>query len=293
MHRDAITAAVAARLVAEQFPAWADLPLVPVDESGWDNRTFRLGDALIVRLPTAEWYVAAVAKEHTWLPRLAPHLPLPIPAPVALGSPGPGYPWPWSVRRWIEGRPATDDRVPDPVTFAGDLARFLVALWGVDATGGPVAGAHSFHRGGALAVYDEETRVALNRVGPRIDRPAATGTWAEALASTWTGPPVWFHGDVATGNLLVDPGGRLSAVIDFGTCGVGDPACDLVIAWTFFDGAGRARFVEDVGQDAGTWARARGWALWTALITMAAPDAAPRDVAAARRTLVRLLGDVP
>jgi aminoglycoside phosphotransferase (APT) family kinase protein len=289
MDRDAITAAVVARLVAEQFPAWADLPVVPVAESGWDNRTFRLGDALTVRLPTAEWYVAAVAKEHTWLPRLAPHLPLAIPEPVALGSPGAGYPWPWSLRRWIDGRPAGVDRIADPVGFARDLARFLVALWGVDPTGGPAAGAHSFHRGGALAVYDDETSAALETLGTRIDRAAATRMWDDALAAERTGAPVWFHGDVAEGNLLVDDVGRLSAVIDFGTSGVGDPACDLVIAWTLFDGSSRAAFVEDVGQDAATWARARGWALWKALITLAAPDAAPRHVDGARRTLGRLL----
>lgn len=288
MHRDEITASVAARLVAEQFPEWAGLPVVPVAESGWDNRTFRLGDVLTVRLPTAEYYVAAVAKEHTWLPVLAPHLPLPVPVPVALGSPGAGYPWPWSVRRWIEGRAASAERITDPVAFARDLARFLVALWGVDATGGPAAGAHSFHRGGALAVYDEETRRALEVLGARVD-PAVERMWDEAVAATWTRPPVWFHGDVAEGNLLVDDAGRLSAVIDFGTSGVGDPACDLVIAWTLFEGASRAAFVEGVGQDAGTWARARGWALWKALITWAAPDAAPRHVDGARRTLARLL----
>jgi aminoglycoside phosphotransferase (APT) family kinase protein len=291
MDRDAITAALAARLVAEQFPAWGHLPVAPVAESGWDNRTFRLGDALGVRLPTAEWYVAAVAKEHTWLPRLAPHLPLPIPVPVALGTPGCGYPWPWSVRRWIEGRPAADDRIADPVAFADDLARFLTALWGVDSAGGPAAGAHSFHRGGALAVYDAETRAALDALGPRVDRTAATRMWEAALASPFTGPPVWFHGDIAVGNLLVDAVGRLSAVIDFGTSGVGDPACDLVIAWTLFGGAARETFVEAVGQDPGTWARARGWALWKALITLAAPDAEPRHVDGARRTLARLLGE--
>jgi aminoglycoside phosphotransferase (APT) family kinase protein len=274
--------------VAEQFPRWAGLPVVPVPESGWDNRTFRLGDGLTARLPTAECYVAAVAKEHTWLPRLAPRLPLPIPVPVALGSPGAGYPWPWSVRRWLDGRPAVVDRITDPVAFARDLARFLVALWGVDAAGGPAAGAHSFHRGGALAVYDEETRAALATLGPQVD-PAAAQMWDDAVAATWTGAPVWFHGDVAEGNLLVDEAGRLAAVIDFGTSGVGDPACDLVIAWTLFDGPSRAAFVEDVGQDATMWARARGWALWKALITVAASDAAPRHVAGARRTLARLL----
>ena len=217
VHRDAITAALVARLVAEQFPAWAELPVVPVAESGWDNRTFRLGDALTARLPTAEWYVAAVEKEHTWLPRLAPHLPLPIPEPVALGSPGAGIRGRGRCGGGSTAAPPRDDRIADPVAFARDLARFLVALWGVDAAGGPAAGAHSFHRGGALAVYDEETRAALAALGPRVDRAAATRMWDDALAAGWTGAPVWFHGDVADGQPAGRRGGRLSAVIDFGT----------------------------------------------------------------------------
>ncbi len=290
--RDAITAELAAALVARQFPAWAGLPVVPVAESGWDNRTFRLGDAMTVRLPTAEHYVAAVGKEHTWLPRLAPHLPLPIPAPLALGAPGPGFPWPWSVRRWIDGRPASAGRIADLVAFADDVADFLRALWGADVPGGPPAGAHSFYRGGDLAVYDRETRAALSTLGERIDRAAASTAWAEALAATWTPAPVWFHGDVAVGNLLVDDAGRLSAVLDFGTCGVGDPACDLVIAWTLFDGPSRERFRRGTALDDAAWARARGWALWKALITLAAPDGTPADRAGASQTFGRVLDDV-
>ena len=288
MHRDAITAEVVARLVAEQFPAWAELPVVPVAESGWDNRTFRLGDALTVRLPTAEWYVAAVAKEHTWLPRLAPHLPLPIPVPVALGSPGAGYPWPWSVRRWLDGRPAAVDRIADPVAFARDLAPVPRRAVGRRRRGRPC-------RGGAL-VPPRRCARGVRRGDPRrarrarpAGRPGRGADVGRRAGGPWTGAPVWFHGDVAEGNLLVDAAGRLAAVIDFGTSGVGDPACDLVIAWTLFDGPSRAAFVEGVGQDAATWARARGWALWKALITVAAPDAAPRHVAGARRTLGRLL----
>jgi aminoglycoside phosphotransferase (APT) family kinase protein len=289
--RDSITAELAARLVAQQFPEWAGLSVLPVAESGWDNRTFRLGDTMTVRLPTAEYYVAAVEKEHTWLPRLAPHLPLPIPMPLALGSAGHGYPWPWSVRRWIDGRPATEERVADMAVFADDLARFLVALWNADVPGGPAAGAHSFHRGGDLAVYDRETRAALATLGRRVDRSAAAMVWEAALAATATQPPVWFHGDVAAGNLLVDDPGRLSAVIDFGTSGVGDPACDLVIAWTLFEGPSREIFRRRTALDGGAWARATGWALWKALITLAAPDAAPADRAGSARTLERVLAD--
>jgi aminoglycoside phosphotransferase (APT) family kinase protein len=275
MHRDAIDTALAAQLVAAQFPEWAGLPVVPVDQPGWDNRTFRLGDAMSVRLPSAAAYVPSVEKEHTWLPRLAPQLPLPIPVPLALGAPEGGYPWPWSVPRWIDGRPSSRDRIRDLVAFARDLAAFLVALQSADPSGGPAAGAHCFHRGGSLRVYDAETYEAIAALGSRIDGAAATDLWRAALAATWTGPPVWFHGDIASGNLLVDDRGELGAVIDFGTCGVGDPACDLVIAWTLFEGESRAEFRRLMPADDVMWARARGWALWKALITIDNPYAGP------------------
>jgi aminoglycoside phosphotransferase (APT) family kinase protein len=261
-----VTPAVARRLVAAQFPHWADLPVRPVATPGWDNLTFRLGDGLKLRLPSAARYVAQVEKERTWLPRLAPHLPVEIPAPVAVGAPGAGYPWPWSVQRWIEGAPP----VPGPAGEA-DLARqvagFLRALQAAPAAG-PPAGAHSFHRGGDLAVYDAETRASIAALGPRIDGAGAIATWEAALAARRQGPPVWVHGDVAVGNLLLRDG-RLAAVIDWGTSAVGDPACDLVLAWTFFGETGRAAFREAVAAEAATWARARGWALWKALLVLA------------------------
>jgi aminoglycoside phosphotransferase (APT) family kinase protein len=288
MDREQIDAALAARLVAAQFPQWADLPVRPVEPGGWDNRTFRLGRTMTVRLPTAAGYVPAVAKEHTWLPRLAPRLPLPIPEPLALGAPDGRYPWPWSVRRWLPGRPAAPGRIGDPVVFARDLAAFLRALRAVDPTGGPAAGAHSFHRGGDLRVYDGETRAALAALDGRVDRDRALAVWEAALSARWTGPPVWFHGDIAQGNLLVDDAGRLAAVIDFGTSGVGDPACDLVVSWTLLDGPAREAYRAALPDDAATWARARGWALWKALITLApAGPASPRAA-----TEARIIGDV-
>ncbi|HEV7657082.1 MAG TPA: aminoglycoside phosphotransferase family protein [Mycobacteriales bacterium] len=250
-------------LVAAQFPQWADLEVRPVGMSGWDNRTFRLGPSMTVRLPSAAGYVPAVEKEQRWLPYLAPRLPLPIPVPLGLGRPGSGYPFPWSVYGWLDGDPTTPDRIDDPVGFARALAGFLVTLRGIDANGGPIAGEHSFWRGGPLASYDEETRRAIVTLGVG---DTATAMWAEALGSAWTRPPVWFHGDIAPGNLLLRDG-RLAAVIDFGTSGVGDPACDLVIAWTLLSGPARDAYREAVGLDEDTWARARGWALWKALIT--------------------------
>jgi aminoglycoside phosphotransferase (APT) family kinase protein len=268
--RAGIDAALVRRLIAKQFPQWADLPVTPVKIDGWDNRTYRLGTDLTARLPTAAAYVPAVEKEHQWLPVLAPYLPVEIPTAVAKGAPGEGYPYPWAIRRWIDGRTASPQTVTDLPGFAHAIADFILALQGVDATHGPLAGEHSFYRGAPLKHYHDETVEALGVLKDRIDADLAGEVWDAALASSWERPPVWFHGDIASGNLLVQDG-RLSAVIDFGTSGVGDPACDLVIAYTFFSGASREAFRSAVAQDAGMWARARGWALWKALITSDLP----------------------
>ncbi|MEU4197240.1 aminoglycoside phosphotransferase family protein [Kribbella sp. NPDC026611] len=264
--RAGIDAELVRRLVAQQFPQWADLPVTPVKVDGWDNRTYRLGSGLTARLPTAESYVAAIDKEHTWLPVLAPHLPVEIPTAVAKGAPGFGYPHPWAIRRWISGETASYDTVGDLDDFARSIAAFILALQSVDTAGGPLAGAHSFYRGASLQHYHDETVEALTMLKGRTDTDLAAEVWAAALASPYDGPPVWFHGDIAHGNLLVQDG-KLSAVIDFGTSGVGDPACDLVIAYTFFTGSSRTTFRSAVTQDAAMWSRARAWTLWKALIT--------------------------
>lgn len=278
------------RLIAAQFPEWADLPVRPVKPNGWDNRTFRLGDRMSVRLPSAAAYVAQVEKEHRWLPLLRPHLPLPVPAPVAKGTPGLGYPWPWSVYRWLYGRPASADRITDPIEFARSLADFLASLYSIDATGGPAPGQHNFHRGGPLAVYDSETRTALSALQGRVDVAAAENVWSAALSSQWSRPAVWVHGDIASDNLLVDKG-KLCAVIDFGCLAVGDPACDLVIAWTEFANKGRETFRAALPFDDNTWARARGWALWKALITAASQDSDQRAVQKSLRVSAEVLAD--
>lgn len=256
------------RLVARQFPQWAHHVIAPIEPGGSDNRTFRLGERMSVRLPSALGYAQQVEKEQRWLPRLAPRLPLPIPTPIARGGPAEGYPWPWSVYRWLEGRPATTERVADLCDHARSLAFFLRALSRVDATAGPLPGAHNFQRGGPPGFYDQDVRRAIAVLGDTIDVDAVTAVWDAALATRWNSPPVWFHGDVSAGNLLVE-NGRLSAVIDFGTSGIGDPACDLAITWTQFFGESRHTFRTEMGWDAGTWARGRGWALWKALIVAA------------------------
>ncbi|HEY3289615.1 MAG TPA: aminoglycoside phosphotransferase family protein [Anaerolineae bacterium] len=286
-----ITTALVRQLVASQFPQWADLPIAPVPFDGWDNRTFRLGEDLSVRLPSAEAYAQQVEKEHRWLPRLAPHLPLPIPVPVAMGAPAYGYPWHWSIYRWLEGDIAATGRIADLIELAATLAQFLAALQRIDPADGPPPGAHNFYRGGPLAVYDAETRRALTDLHGRIDTSAATAVWEAAIQAAWHGPPVWVHGDVAATNLLVKEG-RLCAVIDFGCSAVGDPACDLTIAWTFLSGESRAAFYAALPADSATWARGRGWALWKGLITLAGHiNTNPLEAVKARRVIDAVLAD--
>jgi aminoglycoside phosphotransferase (APT) family kinase protein len=267
MSKDAITADLVRCLVGEQFPQWADLEIRPVDLDGWDNTTFRLGDDMSVRLPSADLYVAQIDKEHRWLPMLAPRLPYPIPVPLARGEPGCGFPRPWSIYGWIDGQPAALAPVHDLERLAEDLAGFLIALQHVTAEDGPRAGPHSFGRGGPVSVYDEETRAALDVLGDRIDVPGAREVWEAALGSSWGGPGVWVHGDMAPSNFLVR-NDRLCGVIDFGCSAVGDPACDLTPAWTVFEGESRRRFMRAVPADDDTWVRARGWALWKAVISV-------------------------
>jgi aminoglycoside phosphotransferase (APT) family kinase protein len=286
--RRPIDASLVSDLLAAQFPQWAALPVTLVEPGGWDNRTFRIGERLRARLPSRGRYAAQVEREARWLPALAASLPLPISAPLALGAPGEGYPFPWTLGDWIDGDTALVADIADQVAFARDLAAFLSALRRSDATGGPRPGAHNFHRGGDLAVYAPQVEAALAALGQAVDARAARAVWDAGLAASFCGPPVWLHGDVAPGNLLVRDG-RLAAVIDFGQTAVGDPACDLVIAWTVFDGAARDAFREAVDLDAATWARARAWALWKALIVWAGlPDVNPQG-AGAQPVIVKAL----
>jgi aminoglycoside phosphotransferase (APT) family kinase protein len=285
-----IDAALASRLVAEQFPQWAGLPIRPVALGGWDNRTFHLGEHMTVRLPSAARYAAQVEKEQRWLPRLARPLPLPIPALLGAGRPGQGYPWPWSVYGWLDGETAVVARIDDRVRFAVDLAAFLAALHRVDAAEGPAPGPHCFWRGGPLQTYDAETRAAITALDERIDAAAVTAVWEAALATQWAAPHVWVHGDMAAGNLLVRDG-ALSAVIDFGCSCVGDPACDLAIAWTFLDGEAREALRAGLPLDPRTWARGRGWTLWKALIVHAGHASNLRDAETSGRIIDDLVAE--
>ncbi|EFL24010.1 putative aminoglycoside phosphotransferase [Streptomyces himastatinicus ATCC 53653] len=257
--RPAIEAALARRLVDTQFPQWAELPLKRLDPAGSDHVIYRLGEELSVRLPRHAGAIGQAEKESGWLPRLAPHLPLSIPQPVAVGEPDFGYPWPWAVSHWLDGEVATAEALGDSSRTAVQLAEFLIALQQIPTENfeDPTAG--------SLTDRDQATRAAMAEVDGLFDVPAMTELWDTALSAPgWDRPPVWFHGDFHTGNLLtVD--GRLSAVIDFGGLGIGDPACDLMIAFTLMSAESRAAFRAALGVDGATWARGRGWALATGL----------------------------
>jgi aminoglycoside phosphotransferase (APT) family kinase protein len=291
-----IDADLVARLIRTQFPRWTELPIAPVDKPGGDNMTFRLGTTMLVRLPRFPRWVGQVGREQRWLPQLAPQLPLPVPVPLAQGVPGAGYPFPWSVYQWLDGVPATRDRLLDQERAARALAEFLAALQGIEPTGGPPPEWSNGFRGVALA-DQRDSPVVRSRIEARIaalrgltDTEVLTAIFESALAAPARAePPVWVHGDLAPGNLLtVD--GRLSAVIDFGTLAVGDPACDLIGAWTLLTPRGRRICRELLGVDDATWARGRGWAL-SALLPAPADLLDADHAGQGRRGLAELVTD--
>jgi aminoglycoside phosphotransferase (APT) family kinase protein len=285
MHPDELETDVSLvrRLLAAQFPRWAELPITLVHSGGTVYALYRLGDNLVARLPLRRTWIAEIEKEHHWLRRFASQLPLAIPVPLALGVPGEGFPLPWSVYRWLPGEDATVGRIADLSQAARALAHFLMALRRIDPAGGPPAGEHNYLRGMPLAVRDAPTRAAITELGAMcargdgglehgfgvgLDLEAASAAWDEDLrAPTWDGPPVWIHGDLVPLNMLVHEG-RLSAVIDWGGLAVGDPACDVMVAWRLLSAESREVFRAALDVDDATWARGRGWALSTALIAL-------------------------
>ncbi|MFI6157575.1 aminoglycoside phosphotransferase family protein [Kitasatospora sp. NPDC051170] len=284
----ALDAALVRRLLSAQFPQWSGLPVTPVtpappapragasgasrasDVSGvpapvsGDNAMFRLGPELAVRLPRVEWAAGDVRREQQWLHRLAPRLPVPIPVPLAVGKPAAGYPWEWSVLRWLSGSTPTAGAVAAPAGLARDLAAFVTALRSANPSGGPAG-----HRSVPLASRDGATRAAIAQLGGAIDGAAATALWDKALRlPEYAGPPVWMHGDLTPGNLLVNRAGRLAAAVDFALMGVGDPTSDLMVAWNLLPASVRPAFRSALAVDDATWARGRAWAFSIAAVTV-------------------------
>ena len=257
MHDDEVDtdADLVRRLLASQHPQWAELPIERVASAGTDNAMYRLGDDLAVRLPRIHWAVDNVAKEQKWLPVLAPHLPLAVPLPVATGEPEAEFPYPWGVVQWLPGELATVDRLDDPVQAALDLAAFVRALQAVDPTGGP-----THPRGLPVRLQAEEVQIGLEGLRGEVDGAAVADAWKRVMtAADYDGPPVWFHGDLGYLNLLAQHG-RLTAVIDWGTCAVGDPSIETRVAWTLPPDARRA-FRAALDIDDATWTRGKGWIL--------------------------------
>jgi len=270
MHADEldVDAPLVRRLLSAEFPHWANLPITPVSSSGTDHALFRLGGNMVVRLPRIHWATEQAELEGRWLPRLAPHLPLAVPEQLAMGKPDQGYPWRWAVYRWLEGESAIHAPLAGSAQAAADLARFLLALRSIDPTGGPTPDPASTARGLPLVSRDAYTRDAIVRSRGLIDTDAVTAAWEAARrAPAHAGPPVWIHGDLEPGNVLVRDG-RLSAVIDFCCLCLGDPACDLIPAWSIFSGNARAAFRAALAVDDAAWARGMGWALSTAIIAL-------------------------
>ena len=290
MHADEIETDVplVRRLLAAQFPEWAGLPIERVRSAGTDNALYRLGEDLVVRLPRIHWAVDGVGKDMLWLPKLAPLLPVAVPVPLAKGEPAEDYPWTWGVYPWLAGENPAIDSVPDAKSLTNEVADFVKALHRVDLAGGPAA-----RRGRPLAeVQDEEARAALAELKGMIDVDAATAAWNAAIqAPPWTGRPVWVHGDLLAGNLLLE-GRRLTGVIDWGGVGIGDPACDLIVAWGLLPRDLRPAFRAKLGVDDETWARGRGWALSVGLIALPYyKDTNPVLAATARHLIREVLAD--
>ena len=274
-------------LLRDQFPQWADLPVEAVEARGTDNAIYRLGEDLAVRLPRIHWATGQPDKERAWLPRLAPLLPLRIPTPMAVGEPGRGYPWRWSVHDWIPGRRARAEHVADQQAFVDALAGFVNAMRAVELPGGPLS-----RRGGPLDEHDDAVRASIAAMGGELDAARVTAAWDESLAaSPWRGAPVWVHGDLNLGNVVADDAGQPVGVIDYSLLGVGDPACDLLVAWRLplpFRRLLRAA----VPADDDTWLRARGWALVMAVLALPYyRDTYPEFVVDAWASLDEILGE--
>ena len=274
-------------LLTEQFPELAEREINLVHSTGTVNAMYRLGDDLCVRLPRLERWAEGIHNEWAWLPRLAPHISLHIPKPIALGSPTQGYPCVWAVYEWIEGTPYQENLINDERQAAADLVNFILELRSADQEGAPRGGRRP------LRELDADTRSAIEASHGMIDTQAASAAWACSMeAPAWDGKPVWLHGDLLKSNLLVQDG-HLCAVIDFGGVGIGDPAMDVVPAWSVFNTAGREVFRQGLDVDDATWSRARGYALHQAVMII--PYYAktnPAFVSMAKRTVNEVLADI-
>jgi len=252
-----IDEALVSRLLAEQHPDLASLPLSKAD-AGWDNELFRLGDRLAVRLPRRALAARLIEHEQRWLPIIAPALPLPVPAPYRKGMPSHGYPWCWSVVPWLDGVGA-DTCEPDPAQ-AQELGKFLSELHvpaPADAPTNPFRGVPLKERATSVMGAMERLASRTELIPKRIRE-----TWNEALSAPVATQRVWVHGDLHPRNVLVRDG-VISGVIDWGDVNAGDAATDLASSWMLFEcPSARDALAAAYGKgDPAAWARAKGWAV--------------------------------
>lgn len=253
------------QLIAEQLPQWKDLPIRPVENSGWDNRMFRLGEDKVIRLPSSKQYEPQIEKENHFLPLFSSILPCQIPKPIFLGQASEIYPLKWAIYQWIEGEILACTKSIDLTLLAEDLAKFVTSLHQIQIQDVVLPSKDNFYRGGNLRIYDDEARGAINLLRDKIDYEKAMGIWNRSLATKWHKAPVWIHGDISAGNIIIRDG-KLFAMIDFGMIAMGDPACDIASVFTLFEKDNRNRFLNMACFDKDTIDRAKGWALWKAAI---------------------------
>ncbi|MCA1306896.1 aminoglycoside phosphotransferase family protein [Microbacterium esteraromaticum] len=261
-----ITSALVHSLVSEQFPQWAQLPIRPVEAQGWDNRTFRLGNRMAVRLPSADGYIAGLVREEQTLATLNSRISVAIPRVLATGAPSAAFNRPWSVREWIDGHTLAAVDAPDRESAIDSLGDALAKLQACDTGGGPWAGRTSAYRGCHVSSVGEDVQGWLPLLNGR-EADGCRKLWDAAVATVWTGAPVWVHGDVAPGNMLFGSKGQLAALIDFGQTCVGDPACDLAFAWLSCSAGERDQLRDRLTLPEDAWLRGAAWALWKALIS--------------------------
>ncbi|MFC9692295.1 aminoglycoside phosphotransferase family protein [Kribbella sp. NPDC056951] len=255
-------------LVAAQFPQWAALPLEPIDSGGLVNAIYRLGSDLSVRLPLRPSINGIVHREQAKLATLAPFLPVTIPSVEAIGTPTDAYSGEWSVHGWLAGTHPSPDALVDPRGLATDLAAFIQAFRQIDLPDRPPAYLGERRTRSPMVSMDSPTREAIHELDGLIDTRAALASWEESLAAPYDGREVWVHSDLTPGNLLVSAAGRLTAVLDFETCGVGDPACDLFPVWYLLPATVHNDFRATLDVDDATWLRGRGRVLSQALIVL-------------------------
>jgi len=258
------------KILSQQFPQYAHLDIRKVIKSGHDNRTFHLGNDFSLRFPSALEYSTQVQKEHSYCKRLQKSISIQITNPIELGKPSELYPYHFSINQWIDGESINSINIIDKNQLAKDCAKFLVELKRCDTQDSIQPGLHNFFRGGDLSVYHEETINAIQQCRD-FNHTQLFDIWNKGTISKHTEDKVWIHGDFERDNILIR-NGKLYAVIDFGNMAVGDPACDYVIAWTYFDKSSRAIFLENLHLDQATINRAKAWALWKALITLNDPN---------------------